>query len=278
MKAGNKIHRILLLVLLAGALPAMLRAQEIPADSTASAPTQEEASLPLPDDKLWDKANTAYVNGDYRAAAERYAELLDRGLSSAKLYYNLGNACFKLERTGKAILCYRRALRLAPGNEDIRHNLSVAEARTRDDIEAVPEFFLSAWMRTVRRTMGCTAWTILSLAALAGALALSLFWLLSQRLSRRKTGFYGMLACTVLFIAATWFAAGERRELLDESQAVVMSSSAAVKSSPDRSSTDLFILHEGTVVRIGNRLDNWCEITIADGKKGWIDASKIEII
>ena len=57
-----------------------------------------------------------------------------------------------------------------------------------------------------------------------------------------------------------------------------MTSSAAVKSSPDRSATDLFVLHEGTLVRITDRLDGWCEVTIADGKKGWIDGRTIETI
>ena len=66
--------------------------------------------------------------------------------------------------------------------------------------------------------------------------------------------------------------------MLDDSQAVVMSLSTAVKSSPDRSATDLFVLHEGTLVEITNRLDGWCEITIADGKKGWLEAKTIETI
>ena len=52
----------------------------------------------------------------------------------------------------------------------------------------------------------------------------------------------------------------------------------AVKSSPDKSATDLFVLHEGTLVEITDRLDNWCEITIADGKKGWLECKTVETI
>ena len=66
--------------------------------------------------------------------------------------------------------------------------------------------------------------------------------------------------------------------MLDDTQAVVMAASTAVKSSPDKSSTDLFVLHEGTLVSITDRLDGWCEITIADGKKGWLEAKTIETI
>ncbi|MDE5621918.1 MAG: tetratricopeptide repeat protein [Alistipes sp.] len=266
-----------LLISLCLLLASAVQAQ--PADSLGTEPRpalREPAELTP--GQLWDAAGTAYINGNFVGAVEAYEQLLDRGLSSAKLYYNLGNAYFKSDRTGKAVLAYRRALRLAPGNEDVRYNLSVAEARTKDDIEQVPEFFLSEWLRGVRQSMSCTAWSILSLAALAAALALVLLYLLAQRLVWRKAGFYGMLVAVTLFVAATSFAAGGRREMLDRSQAVVMVSSTAVKSSPDKSATDLFVLHEGTVLRITEELDGWCEITIADGKKGWLESRKIERI
>ena len=256
-----------------------LRAQE-GADSLAQQPgaaTTDAVAAATPE-ALWDLANTAYINGDYRTATETYERILDEGLSSVKLYYNLANACFKEDRLGKAILYYHRALREAPGSNDIRYNLSVAEARTKDNIAQIPEFFLTQWLRDIRHAMSCTAWTVLSLAALAIALTALLLFLLAQRMRPRKAGFYTTLAAAVVFLLASWFAAGERREMLDDTQAVVMNASAVVKSSPDKSSTDLFVLHEGTPVEISGELENWCEITIADGKKGWIEQRAIERI
>lgn len=251
---------------------------ETPAAVVAGEAAVSQEAAPASHDSLWDRANTAYINGDFRAAAEAYEALLADGLISVKLYYNLANACFKEERLGEAILFYRRALRLAPGNGDVRYNLGVAEARTKDNIERIPEFFFVGWMRGVRHTMGGTAWTLLSLFFLAGALALFLLYLLAQRLSLRKTGFYGTLAAAVLFVVTMSFAASSRREMLDRSEAVVMTASVAVKSSPDKSATDLFLLHEGTVVRIADRLGEWCEVVIDDGKKGWLESRKIEVI
>lgn len=279
MKDAKMIKGLLaLLLLFAAGLSAP--AQEPAADSIAVETPSRAESAPVAQDpdRVWEQANTAYINNDFREAADLYEGLLAQGLSSAKLYYNLGNACFKLDRTGEAILYYRRALRLAPASKDVRYNLSVAEARTRDNIERIPDFFLTEWLRAVRHTMSGGAWTLLSLGALAGALAMALFYLLSARLARRKAGFYGTLCCAVLFVVTTSFAASDRREPLEESEAVVTASSAAVKSSPAKGATDLFVLHEGTVVEIDNRLEGWCEITIADGKKGWIEASKITVV
>ncbi|HIW65357.1 MAG TPA: tetratricopeptide repeat protein [Candidatus Alistipes intestinipullorum] len=245
---------------------------EVPA---GAAETSDSTATP---DQLWDRANTAYINGDYHGAAASYEAILSQGLSSVKLYYNLANSYFKDDRLGKAILFYHRAQRMAPGNDDIRYNLHVAEARAKDKIELIPEFFLTKWMRDVRHAMSCTAWSLLSLVVLVCALVLFLLYLLASRLSLRKAGFYGTLVAFVLFVVTSWFALGERREMLDTSQAVVMSTSTAVKSSPDKSATDLFVLHEGTLVGITDRLDGWCEVTIADGKKGWLEARTIEVI
>jgi len=255
--------------------PAVLLPDEQAETATEEARANLVSETP---ERLWDAASTAYINGNYHEAVEAYEQLVARGFSSAKLYYNLANAYFKEERLSRAILFYRRALRIDPGSVDARYNLSVAEARTKDNIEQVPEFFLTSWFRAIRQTMNCTVWSILSLVSLACGLGLILLYLLTQRLSLRKTGFYGALAALTIFIITTCFAAGERRSMLDRSEAIVMSSSASVKSAPDRSATDLFVLHEGTSVRITDRLDQWCEVTIADGKKGWVERSKIETV
>ena len=118
-------------------------------------------------EQVWDAANTAYINSDYHRAIDAYRQLILRGYASDKLYYNLANAYFKVGRYGKAILYYNRALRLAPGDADIRYNLDVANTFTKDKIAVVPEFFLKGWVRSVRMSLGCTAWSVVSLAALA---------------------------------------------------------------------------------------------------------------
>ncbi len=248
-------------------------------DSLANKPlTQAELEPSYSPEQAWSAANEAYIAGEFARAEELYERIVADDKHSLKLYFNLANACFKQNKLGKAILYYNRALLLSPGDEDVRHNLAIAESLTKDRIEAVPEFFLKTWLRSVRNTLSCRSWTIMSLAMLAAVLILGLLFVLAQRLALRKTGFYGMLLMALLFVVTTWFAASARGAMLDREAAVVMSSTASVKSSPDRSATDLFVLHEGTTLRVVETLDEWSEVVIADGKKGWIESAKIEQI
>jgi len=134
------------------------------------------------------------------------------------------------------------------------------------------------WIKQVRGTFSCSAWTVFSLVMLVLALTMALVYLLAQRMSLRKVGFYTMAAAALLFVVTTVFAISERNVLTKRSEAIVMSSAASVKSSPDRSSTELFVLHEGTKVTIGETTDGWAEVRIADGRKGWIEDKRIERI
>ena len=226
----------------------------------------------------WTRGNKAYIDGNFGAAIEEYQAIIEGGEYSDKLYYNLANAHFKQGNVGKAILYYNKALRISPSSEDIRHNLALAEAQTKDRIKAIPEFFLNNWVRIIRNSMSCSAWSTLSLVAFAALLAFILLFLLASSIKYRKSGFYGALCTLFIFVITSAFAISSRNEMLSRNEAIVMSSAISVKSSPDRSATDLFVLHEGTKVRIASKMDEWREVVIADGKKGWTEAKNIEEI
>ena len=290
-KSVSNIIKPALMALFAFAAAWSAQAQQEPEAASADAAAQEcaaqQPALPVhaPDGDeeafctaLWERGNASYGEGDYAGARSCYMAILGTGRHSFKLYYNLANACFKTGATGESILYYKRAAKLAPGNDDVRYNLEIAEAQTKDKIAVVPEIFLVRAARSVRNTMGCTAWSILSLAAFAAMVAGLLLFLLASRTGVRKGGFYGCAAAALLFAVSTWCAAAERRDLLARDEAVVMQSAISVKSSPDNSATDIFVLHEGTTVRILTEVDGWYEIVIADGKKGWAQSGSVERI
>lgn len=229
-------------------------------------------------DELWETANHAYTSGDYAAALEVYDSIGAQGYTSSKLYYNMGNAYYKENQIGKAILYYNKAQRLDPSNEDIKHNLAVANAYARDRIDTVPEFFVKTWARQMMYWFSSDTWAVLSLVFFAFALGLVLVYLLGSRMSRRKTGFYGALFCLLLFTGSLIFSSIQRRKILRPDEAVIMITAAPVKSEPNHASKDIFVLHEGTKVRVDGEMGDWREIVIADGNRGWIELKSIELI
>ncbi len=227
---------------------------------------------------MWDRANTAYINSDYVSAISAYDSIMASGRVSYKLYYNIGNAYFKEGRIAQSILNYNRALKLSPTDNDVRYNLDVANGYVKDKIKVIPEFFLKRWIGEARQAMSANQWAVAGIVFFALMMASALLYLLTGKLPLRKTGFYAGIACLALFIFSTVNSIIEKRALTDAADAIVMISAAAVKSSPDTSSKDLFVLHEGTKVTIVSRLGAWCEIVIADGNKGWMEGKSIEAI
>jgi len=229
-------------------------------------------------DALWEQANQAYASGEYATAIQHYDSIRSGGYGSARLYYNMGNAYYKDNRIGKAILYYNKAQRLDPGNDDIRHNLAVANTFVRDRIDTVPEFFLKTWARNLMYTFSSDTWTVLSLVFFALVLALVLVYLLGNRMAQRKAGFYGAIVFLLLSIGSVVFAAIQRRKIVHPDEAIIMISAAPVKSEPNTAGKDVFVLHEGTRVRIADRVGEWREIVIPDGNRGWIESKSIELI
>ena len=224
------------------------------------------------------EGDSAYVNSNYQEAIKIYESLLKQG-ESAELYYNLGNAYYRTENITRAVLNYERALLLSPGDGDIRFNLQIARSKTIDKIVPESEMFFVTWYRSLVNMMSVDGWGRLALVSLALVIVLFLVYLFSARVWLQKVGFFGGGALLVVFVLSNFFAWQQRHQLLYRQGAIVVAPSVTVKSTPAQNGTDLFILHEGTkVVITDGSMKNWREIRLADGKKGWIESKKIELI
>ncbi len=224
------------------------------------------------------EGDSAYVNSNYQEAIKIYESLLKQG-ESAELYYNLGNAYYRTENITRAVLNYERALLLSPGDGDIRFNLQIARSKTIDKIVPESEMFFVTWYRSLVNMMSVDGWGRLALVSLALVIVLFLVYLFSARVWLQKVGFFGGGALLLVFVLSNFFAWQQRHQLLYRQGAIVVAPSVTVKSTPAQNGTDLFILHEGTkVVITDGSMKNWREIRLADGKKGWIESKKIELI
>lgn len=226
----------------------------------------------------WARANKFYMNDDYTAAILLYEEILGTHQHSAAVYYNLGNAYYKNGNIGKAILNYNRALQLDPSDQDIQHNLMLAQAKTIDKIEPVPQFFIKRWFMDLGGIFGSDTWAAMALVFFGVTLGGIILWLISSTLSLRKLGFYTSFLALVVTVASFVYSQINYTKQTSTEEAVVMNSAAPVKSAPSSTSKDLFLIHEGTKVRVVQSLDEWSEVLLEDGNKGWIAKSAIERI
>lgn len=228
--------------------------------------------------QLWNEANTFYSTHEYEKALESYLELESREGVSASLYYNIGNCYFKLGELAESIIYYNRALRLSPSNSDIEHNLSVANAQTISKISEIPEFFLTSWFKSFASILSSDGWAHISIIALFAMLAMLVVFLLSQKAIHRKLTFSIGLFTLLVTVVASVCSNYNMSELKREDQAIIMDNSIPVKSSPDRSGKDIFILNEGVKVNIVETLGEWNRIVISSGDSGWVEKSNMVII
>lgn len=233
----------------------------------------EPASL----ESMWQLAEQQYADKQYTEAAETYKGMLEYG-SSASLYYNYANALYKSDNIGQAILNYERALRLDPSNENIRFNLEYANRMKTDKIDTIEPFFLTQWIDALGRCTTSNGWAYIGIGSFAVTLVLLLVYLFGRRRWLRKTAFFTAIATFLLTIVATSYALSIKSDIQHNHAAIVMQGSVSVKSSPDQSGTEVFVIHEGTKVWIKSTLTEWSEIRLADGNTGWLMSADIEII
>ena len=230
-------------------------------------------------DSLWTAGVEAYEAGRWSDARSAWSAIESSGLVSKELYYNLGNACFKGDDIAHAILNYERALKMDPSYSDARFNLELASSMIQDNIEVVPEFFLTRWMRGLCWLMPSDTWAVLGLVLLAAAMAMLLLFLLGGASSARRTGFVLMIVALVLALSCSSLAFWQRADYAREDAAVITRAVTTVRSSPsDSTAKDLFVLHEGTRVMVIDELGSWLNIELSDGRQGWITAADLEII
>jgi tetratricopeptide (TPR) repeat protein len=228
-------------------------------------------------DVQFEQANQLYRSGEYEKATQAYEQVLSNGYEHAALYYNLGNSYFKQKNYPSAILNYERAKRLAPHDEELDHNIRLANLHVVDKIEPVPQLFLIEWWRASVNYLSTDGWALVGIVLLwATVLFGSLLLLIRSDILRRLC----LLLAVLLFIASVLSFVGviQRNALDAEEYAIVFSPSVSVKSAPDAQSTDLFVIHEGVKAQVLDTVGEWKKIKLADGKVGWMQADGLQSI
>ncbi len=226
-------------------------------------------------DEWFNEANAAYNSGNYETAVELYEKILATDMESVPVYYNMGNAYYKMREYPKAIYSYEKALKLDPSNEEVRTNLEIANLAIVDKIEPVPQSFIERWWRSLRAMCSSDRWAWWSVAAFALLLVCLFMFLRSRRVGMRKLGFFMGVIFLIVFAFSEVFAAQLKHAANTQDQAIVMTPTVTVKSSPSDDGVDLFVLHEGTKVSVLESSNGWNKIRIANGSVGWLEMDKM---
>ena len=226
----------------------------------------------------FEKANKAYMAGFYENAIAIYEDILARGQAAPELYYNLGNAYFKNDEIPKAILNYERALKLQPGSEDFNHNLLIANNKRIDKMDTLPELFYVKWWNSLKYELSANQWARLALISFTLIFIFIALFLLSRRAFFKRMVFYTAIVILLVNILSGLFAWQTHAESIQKNTAIVFAPTLPVKSSPEESSIDLFVIHEGLKVQIIDKIGDWNEIKIENGSKGWVKAETLERI
>lgn len=264
------------------ALPCLTDAAALPDVSADDAVLSESSETGIGAsyvDILWERGCGAYTDGKWEEAIEAYSAIAAAGLESAALYCNIGDACFKSGDYPHAILYFERSLKLDPSYSDARYNLDIASHYIKDRIDPVPEFILVQWGRALCYLLDSNTWAVLSIVFFAMCAAMLLLFILGVSPAVKKTGFFTAIVLLLFSAYSLGSSLWQRTDYIKADGAIVMRPVTSVKSSPSsEASMDLFILHEGTKVTILDEVGAWRNISLADGRQGWMLISDMEII
>ena len=229
----------------------------------ADAETQDVA-------RTFQAGNEYYAQNNYKAAIDRYQNVLESGVVSETVLYNLANAHFKNNQLGRAVLCYEKARRLAPRDRDITENLDFARTRIADRVERPPEGFFLGQLRRVTNWVPLDTETALAVSFFVAAnLCFALFWLDAiPGLSR--LALFGSIAFVVMFLIVGTSNLSRIYWQETTREGVILVEKADVLSGPASDSPTLFSIHEGLKVRIENDLPEWAQISLENGWNGWV--------
>ncbi len=223
----------------------------------------------------WQKGTTCYQQMKYDSAAYFFEQIAALKPKNAEVYYNLGNTYYRLNRIGPAVVNYQRALKINPAYKEAKDNLSLTEGRIANRIHSTGDIFFIDWWENLTHPNKASSWAVAALITftlIITCLAVRRFVPSGEKLPVQLPGVLGFV-CTIFLVLA--FAAAQRTE--QATAAVVMQNDAPMMNG-EQKGKPLSLIPEGTTVKIVGEKGNWAEITLPDGRNGWLSQSLISKI
>lgn len=217
------------------------------------------------------KANKYFEQEHYDKAIELYEELIETGNINADIYYNLGNSYYRIQKIGKAILNYERALLLRPRDIDTRFNLKFTREIAN---EPDPDFF-TAMFFAINNLSSLNELAVLFLVVFV--LTLILFAIYNIKKSQ-KILIGGISLALASFIFGSWLFIKISYET-KMNWAIIVQGPAEIRNGPGTDNSVGFTIPEGRKIVVLSEKDNWLAVGLKnEGLKGWIEKEYVEKI
>jgi len=282
------ILKMIIPALLLAVCPVTLQAAE-QSDSTKDTPSATATGVNggMPLDRLADEAYMRGSEADFTEAIRLYRQAIEKDGTSAAIYYNLGNAYYRVDSLAKAIICYERALRLDPTDKDIRANLDFVNSKIID--AQATDGMTNILVDKSRQMLSPNGWAIVSLIIFIGVLSLASGYIFSRNIQRRKLYFFAALVLLGIDVLSMIIAVNTASIASAHDEAIVTASSTQLSTSPStplNETQKAMLLHEGSKVKVIRELSTpndphvkkWVEVEAPGDNRAWIDAEAIEII
>ncbi|MBN9481944.1 MAG: hypothetical protein BGO70_15340 [Bacteroidetes bacterium 43-93] len=215
----------------------------------------------------WQQANKLYDQKEYDSARSLYEKIAAMNPSDAAVYFNLGNTYYRLNDIGHAVLNYEKALRLDPGNKAIEDNLALTQSRINNRIAASGDIFFVKWWKNITAATTAGTWAILSVVTfllMIGIAILKKLGIISLNILPQVTGIaWGIF---VVFMILGFISAQNKN---GHYKGVIMENDSPFYANPQQAKAQAYI-PEGTTVTLGEQNGAWTEVTLPDGRTGWM--------
>ena len=227
---------------------------------------------------LFNKANTAYNEGKYQDAITDYEKILENGKHAVEIYFNLGNAYYKLNQAAPSIYYYEKALLLQPEDKEIRENLAFAKNMTLDSFKQLPENELSSFYQKTVAAFSFDQWAWIAVIFVIILVLAYLGYYFTKYTRQKRISFIISAFAAVLAVVSIIMAYLNLNDFNKENPAIIFADETIVKAEPNNQGSETFRLHQGAKVNVLEAFEDWQKIMIPNGNTGWVPAKDLRVL
>ena len=210
------------------------------------------------------KANQEYAQGNFAEAISGYEALVGAGQWSANLFYDLGNAYFRVGDFGHAVLNYERALALERHHPEAIANLQIA----RDEAHSLE--LQQSWPERYFQFASVNQYSIA--AAIVFWLAMFAIVTLIFRRRRSATLIATLVFCLLLSAVAIYAVYTLERGSNGSALAIVTGKNVQARLATADTANSILALPSGSEVKILSTRGDWIYAALPNNLRGWIPA------